>query len=469
MLNLVTAFLASHPGGEAVILKHAGGDVSTVFNPIHPPQTMQMNTDVGVKKIGVVDLKALKLASNSALETESEELKAIHCPRGAIWCIADFEMRGLGGPREAAAGGAGAWGQGDGAKTVLGKKAKAYYEAAADDWISYYDAFASYQRCRLRPRVLVDVAEIDPRTTILGSSSTLPIYVSPAAWARMGHPLGEVNITRGVAKTGITQGISATASLSVVDICAEKKALEEKGSAPVNLAYQIYVNVNHEKTKKVMQQAIEGGVNAFFVTVDSAAFGNRETDFRSQGLPGSMDDKPHTKPNVENFGGLDASLNWEDIVWLKEAAQGRPLWIKGVACVEDVELARQHGVAGVVLSNHGGRQLDHAIAPIDTLIEINERDPTLLRDLEVYIDGGVRRGTDVLKALCLGAKGVGLGRPFLFAQSAYGEDGVVRTIRILEEEIVTGMRLLGARTLKDLKPEMVQCLTGQHKTPGSDK
>ncbi|KAI5476148.1 hypothetical protein MNV49_000366 [Pseudohyphozyma bogoriensis] len=444
----VTKFLKLHPGGDAVILKEAGGDATDLFNAIHAPGTLEKSLGDGVVKVGVVDQKALNMINNSRL-AGAEQLRLIEEARKKLPPVE--LVRGVKEMEELA-------------KTVISSKAAHYYEAAADDWFSYYDSFAAYQRCRLRPRVLVDVAEIDPRTTILGSPSTLPIYVSPAAWARMGHELGEINITRGVAKTGIVQGISATASLSVEDICAEKARLESNGSAPVGLAYQIYVNRDRSKTAELMQAAIDGGCNAFFVTVDTATLGNRETDYRSQSLPGSMDDKPHTQPNKDMFGYWDASLNWKDVEWLKDHTQGRPLWLKGIQCFEDVELARKAGVKGVVLSNHGGRQLDHAMAPLDVLIEINERDPSLLQDLDVYIDGGVRRGTDVLKALCLGAKAVGLGRPFLYSQSAYGEDGVVRTIRILEEEIVNGMRLMGAPTLKDLKPEMVQCLSGQYRT-----
>ncbi|KAI5479100.1 acetolactate synthase [Pseudohyphozyma bogoriensis] len=213
-----------------------------------------------------------------------------------------------------------------------------------------------------------------------------------------------------------SDGISAGASMTVVDICAEAKALEANGSPKVALAYQIYMNRDRSKTEQLMNEAIEGGCKAFFVTVDTATFGNRQSDFSYQKLPGNMDGTPRTEPNRDVFGYWDASLNWKEIA------------------------------------------MDAGVAPLDVLIEIRQRDPTLLTDLEVYVDGGVRRGTDVLKALCLGAKGVGLGRPFLYAQSAYGEDGVVRTVRIMEEEIITGMRLLGAPTLKDLKPEMVQCL-----------
>ncbi|KAI5477940.1 L-mandelate dehydrogenase [Pseudohyphozyma bogoriensis] len=429
----VTEFLEAHPGGQSVILKHAGSDVTwAIFlhSPIHPPGTLENNLEAGVKKLGIVD----PTTANRALLPPVEQVRGIK------------QIEAL-------------------AQTVLANRAQIYYRGGSDDEQSLRDSFASFQRCRFRPRVLVDVKEVDPRTTILGSPSTLPIYVAPAAHARLGHELGEINITRGAAKTGIVQGISANSSVSLDDICQEKKDLVGQGQPDVGLAYQIYINRDRPKTEALMKKAIDGGCKGFFLTVDSPTLGNREDDFRVQELAGSMDDKPHNHPNTDVFGYYDTSVNWKDFAWIKKHAQGLPVWIKGVVTAEDVALAREHGAAGVILSNHGGRQLDYSRSPLDSLMEINARDPTLARDLEIYLDGGVRRGTDVVKALCLGAKGVGLGRPFLYAQTAFGEQGVIRAVRILEDEIVTTMRFVGARTLKDLKPEMVECLVDQYRIP----
>lgn len=185
--------------------------------------------------------------------------------------------------------------------------------------------------------------------------------------------------------------------------------------------------------------------------------------------------------SAAQFSYVDPNLTWEDIPWIKSLAPGKPLVIKGISCVEDAILAKEHGCQGIVLSNHGGRQLDGARPPIDVLQEIRRERPELLKEMEIYVDGGIRRGTDVLKALCLGAKAVGLGRPFLYAQSAYGEDGVVKAVQsmyprfilscrhwlnnhfwssvVLEEEIQTGMRLLGVTKISELKPELVECLS----------
>ncbi len=151
------------------------------------------------------------------------------------------------------------------------------------------------------------------------------------------------------------------------------------------------------------------------------------------------------------------SQTWDDIAWFRKNCK-LPLYLKGVQCVEDVELAAKHGVTGVVLSNHGGRSLDFAPAAIDVLIELRQRKPELFDQLEVFVDGGVRRGTDVLKAVALGAKAVGLGRPFLYAQSGFGEKGATRAIQIMLDEVHRGMRLLGVTSIDQLTPEMVDVL-----------
>ncbi|SCV72725.1 BQ2448_4262 [Microbotryum intermedium] len=449
-LTLLGTFCYVHeqPGGEAVILKAAGTDVTTLFDKIHPPKTLEKNQDLLGEPVGVVDPATRPkdeesdeaLQEKARLQKAREALPAVELVRGLA------EMERL-------------------ANTLLAPRAKIYYAGGSDDEQSLRDSFASYQRCRFRPRVLVDVSEVDPRTTVLNCASTLPIYIAPAAYARLGHELGEFNLTRGASKTGIVQGISANASQSFDDILAEKATMDASGRAPVGMVYQVYVNRDRRQTEAIMKQAREGGCQAFFLTVDSPTLGNREDDVRAQGLAGSMDDQPHNFPNKSTYSYYDTSVEWKDVAWIKQAAGGLPVYIKGVATHEDVELARKAGVAGVVLSNHGGRQLDSVRSPLDTLLELRRVDPTLLTDLEVYIDGGVRRGTDVLKALCLGAKGVGLGRPFLYAQTAYGEDGVVRAVRIMEEEILTGMRLLGVKKLSELRPELVECLENQYRIP----
>jgi len=180
-----------------------------------------------------------------------------------------------------------------------------------------------------------------------------------------------------------------------------------------------------------------------------------------EGQEGSAGQIDNGEVNMAGTAGAmvqndDRDMTWEKTIpWLRSVTK-LPIVIKGVQCVEDAVLAAEAGVDGILLSNHGGRQLEYSLPPIEVLYRLRRQRPDIFGKLEVYIDGGITRGTAVLKALCLGATAVGLGRPFLYAQSAYGAAGVVKIVRILEREIVTAMRLLGASNVKDLRPEMIE-------------
>jgi L-lactate dehydrogenase (cytochrome) len=305
----------------------------------------------------------------------------------------------------------------------------------------------AYRRIRFRPRVLRKVGEVDPSTEILGKKSSLPIWIAPCALAKLGHPLGEVNLTRGAGETGIMQVISSNSSCSLEELAAERTEGQE-------LAWQLYVATDRDRAEKTIKKAFNLGMSSIWLTVDAPVGGNRERDTKekiardpvsatrpylstSTFIETTLFEQPKLGEKSENSGStsaaqfsyVDPNLTWEDISWIKSLAPGKPLVIKGISCVEDAILAKEHGCQGIVLSNHGGRQLDGARPPIDVLQEIRRERPDLLKDMEVYVDGGIRRGTDVLKALCLGAKAVGLGRPFLYAQSAYGSDGVVKAVQ----------------------------------------
>lgn len=203
------------------------------------------------------------------------------------------------------------------------------------------------------------------------------------------------------------------------------------------------------------------------LTVDAPVMGKRERDRRVKGEEVEMGVN-HGKDVKKKGGGvaeaisgyIEPNLTWDDIKWFRKTCK-LPLYLKGIQTVEDVELAVKHGVEGVVLSNHGGRSLEYAPAALDVLVELRQRRPDLFDKIEVFMDGGVRRGTDVLKAVALGAKAVGLGRSFLFAQSGYGQAGVTRAIQILQDEIHRGMQLLGVSSLDQLTPEMIDILPRQ--------
>jgi len=227
---------------------------------------------------------------------------------------------------------------------------------------------------------------------------------------------------------------------------------------------QLYVNANREITKKIVQHAEGRGIKGLFITVDAPQLGRREKDMRSKfsdsgsNLQSSGGDKVDRSQGaaraISSF--IDPSLQWSDIAWFKSITK-MPIILKGVQRVEDVLLAIQAGVQGVVLSNHGGRQLDFARSGIEVLAEVM---PELRRlglqdQLEIYVDGGIRRATDIIKALCLGAKGVGIGRPFLYAMSSYGFEGVDRAMQLLKDEMEMNMRLIGCTRVDQLGPEFV--------------
>ncbi|KAF3237979.1 hypothetical protein TWF192_010734 [Orbilia oligospora] len=227
---------------------------------------------------------------------------------------------------------------------------------------------------------------------------------------------------------------------------------------------QLYVNKNREITRKIVCHAEKRGCTALFITVDAPQLGRREKDMRSkfedngssvQNDNGdSMDRSQGAARAISSF--IDPSLSWKDIPWFKSIT-GMKIVLKGVQRVEDVIKACEAGVDGVVLSNHGGRQLDTAPSGIEILAAampiLKERG--LENKIEIYIDGGIRRASDIVKALCLGARGVGIGRPFLYAMSAYGLAGVDRAMQLLKDEMEMNMRLIGAPTIADLEENMV--------------
>ncbi|QRV75975.1 FMN-dependent alpha-hydroxy acid dehydrogenase [Ceratobasidium sp. AG-Ba] len=473
----VTGFLKDHPGGIAPILKVAGSDATRIFVPIHPPDTL--GTLPPGMHLGSVDPATMPALSTQLTEEELriERARAALPPPDAAINLADIEKL---------------------ARTVLNQTAWAYYRSAGDDEFSYRENAYAFRRYWFRPRVMNKVSSIQTSTTILGIPTSLPIFVSPAALARLGHPQGEVGITRGVASEGIIQGISINASCSLQEITDARTTdfspsastaplgspsqTHSSSNAPPTrtengqqhddktqpLIFQIYLNKQRELSESLLRKVESMGFRALMVTVDAAVAGNRELDRRAKQPesssfgPAQYGAKPSNGNNSQGVaqaisGYQDPDVCWADIAWIRSITN-LPLVIKGIQCVEDAEKAYEHGVEGIVLSNHGGRELDFSPPPIDVLYELRQKRPDIFEDgkMEVFIDGGVRRGTDVLKALCLGAKAVGLGRPFLYANAAWGEEGVRRTVQIMREEIETGMRLLGVTRIQDLKPEHVK-------------
>lgn len=226
---------------------------------------------------------------------------------------------------------------------------------------------------------------------------------------------------------------------------------------------QLYVNKNRAITERIIKHAENRGCRGLFITVDAPQLGRREKDMRSKFSDVGSNVQSTGGDNVDRSQGaaraissfIDPSLSWRDIPWFLSVTK-MPILLKGVQRVEDVIRAIEVGVQGVVLSNHGGRQLDFARSGIEVLAEVMPvlRERNWQDRIEIYIDGGIRRSTDMIKALCLGARGVGIGRPFLYAMSAYGLPGVDRAMQLLKDEMEMNMRLIGCSKVDQLNPTL---------------
>ncbi|KAA1470386.1 glyoxylate dehydrogenase [Dentipellis sp. KUC8613] len=438
--HLMQGCCPEHPGGSKIILKYAGKDATEAYEPIHPPDAITTHLPID-KHLGVVDPETVVKVVKEVTEEERRRQALVEArpPLAEVLNLHDFEAV---------------------ARAVLTDKAWAYYSSASDDEITIRENRLAYQRVWFRPRILRDVSKVDWSTTILGQNSSLPVYISATALGKLGHPDGELNLTRAAGKHGVIQMIATLASCSFDEIM--------DAAAPNQPFFlQLYVNGDREITRRYVQHAEKRGVKALFITVDAPQLGRREKDMRMKFVGDDAGAEVQRGQDVKKDEGvaraissfIDPTLSWKDIPWFKSITK-MPIILKGVATAEDALMAYDAGVQGIVLSNHGGRQLDTARSGLEVLVEVTTAfrargvrlpSPTF----DIFIDGGVRRASDVLKAIALGASAVGVGRPFLYAFSAYGQEGVEKAIQIFRDEFEMNMRLLGARTLDEIVPEMV--------------
>lgn len=329
------------------------------------------------------------------------------------------------------------------ASKTASSKTWAFYSSAATDLITRDANKSCFDRIWFRPRVLRNVRSVDTRTKILGVDFKLPLFVSPAAMAKLIHPEGECAIARACESRDIMQGVSISWLLCnwlpVVLMTPQisnnsSYTMDELRTAASSASFffQLYVNRDRAKSAALLRQCSENpSIKAIFVTVDAAWPGKREADERVKADESlSVPMSPSKASNDKKGGGLgrvmagfiDPGLTWEDLRWVREHTH-KPVCLKGVMSADDALLALKAGMDGILLSNHGGRNLDTSPASIITLLEIQKRCPEVLEKMEVYVDSGIRRGTDILKAICLGATAVGMGRSMLFATN-YGQEGV---------------------------------------------
>ncbi|CAJ0552399.1 Ff.00g063780.m01.CDS01 [Fusarium sp. VM40] len=338
------------------------------------------------------------------------------------------------------------------ASEKLSTSAREFYDAGSSDQITVRENTTVYSKYRLRPRVLVDVSKADTTTRVFGQKIPFPLCVSPAGIQAMAHPEGELATSRACAKRGVHMGVSSFSNYSVEDIRAAGLAV---GS--LHHVMQLYSMQDRVAQLRIIKRAEKAGCTAIFLTADSPVLGVRynelRNDFRTpEGLALPMLERTSEAVRAQTHDDGFTSFNsdshsWaNEIPWLRSVTKMQ-IWIKGVLTAEDVHLAIQYGCDGVIVSNHGGRQLDQAPATIDAL-------PECVRaangKIEVHIDGGIRNGTDIFKALALGAKCVWIGRPTIWGLAYDGEAGVIKTLDILYSEFRRCMQLCGCKSIADI-------------------
>ncbi len=322
---------------------------------------------------------------------------------------------------------------------------------SGDEWTLRQNR-AAFARWTFRPRVLCDVSRISTATTVLGQPIELPVVVGPVAYQQLYHPDGECATARAAAAAGTAMAVSTFCTRSHEEIAAAAPGLRQW--------CQVYVFQDRRVTREHLAGAADAGCSAVVLTVDTPRLAQRERDIRVGFEVPSDLPLPYARSAVgdaasnpaDQFALLDASVSWRDLEWI--ADEGRlPVVLKGIVTAEDAQLAVEHGAAAVVVSNHGGRQLDGAPATLDALPEVVE---AVGGRVEVYLDGGIRRGTDVAKALALGARAVLAGRAPVFGLAAAGDDGVRHVLELLREELALTLCLLGCASPEEITQTHVQ-------------
>ncbi|XP_066233399.1 2-Hydroxyacid oxidase 2 isoform X1 [Saccopteryx leptura] len=337
------------------------------------------------------------------------------------------------------------------ARERLSKSTWDYIEGGAGEGFTRDDNIAAFKKIRLRPRYLKDVSQVDTRTTIQGEEISAPIGISPTGFHCLAWPDGEMSTARAAQAARVCYITSTYSSCTLEDIVA---------TAPRGFRwFQLYVQSDRQLNQKLIQRAESLGFRALVVTVDVPKVGKRRHDVRNQmNFKTNLLLKDLQSPKERNsmpylqMSPIDSSFCWNDLSWLQSITQ-LPIILKGILTKEDAALAVKHKVQGIIVSNHGGRQLDDVPASIDALTEVVA---AVRGKLEVYLDGGVRTGNDVLKALALGAKCVFLGRPVLWGLASKGEHGVEEVLNILKDEFHTSMALTGCRSVPEISRDLIQ-------------
>ena len=312
-----------------------------------------------------------------------------------------------------------------------------YIASGAADEVTLRWNREAFDRIKLQPRVLVDVSRIDTSVEMFGQKFDLPILLAPVGLQRLYHPDGEVAAARGGAEAQATYVISSYSTTPLEEIAA---------AASGSTWFQIYLQPDRDFTLDVVRRAESAGVRAFCVTVDLPVIGVRNRMDRARfAVPAGMS-CPHM---MENFTG--SPVTWADVEWLRSVTK-LPVMLKGILNPDDAELAVESGVSGIIVSNHGARDLDTVPATIDALPRVADR---VEGRIPVLMDGGIRRGTDVLKALAFGAEAVLIGRPFCYGLAVGGSRGVVKVVELLRREFEIAMALTGHTSIAGIDRSVI--------------
>ncbi|PVI02988.1 mitochondrial cytochrome b2-like protein [Periconia macrospinosa] len=440
-----TRFMPEHPGGADVIRRYAGRDATKVYGEVHSPNLVQMTLHPS-EVIGEIDDSTITFDAHQSTATKTTSSTQAEMPSlDNIINLYDLE---------------------DVASKHLSQKAWAYINGASNDNITRDENQALMRRIWFRPSVMRDVSSVGTRAKLLGTDLECPIFICPTGAVRMAGNEGEIALAKAAATMGIIQCIATASSYPLEEIL---------DATPERAFFQLYVNKDRQKSEALIKQINESGkVRALFITVDVPVISKREADERVK--PDVVIDTANIKTHKggsdkkgagmtrQNSGFIDSALSWNDIEWLRGHTK-LPIVVKGIQSWRDAKMAVQYGCQGIVVSNHGGRAADTAQPAILTLLELQKNCPEVFSALEVLIDGGFRRGSDVVKAICLGASGVGIGRPMLYAVQ-YGQVGVEHAIQILREEIETAMQLCGMTDLiRDSSPDYVNTCQIDHLVP----
>uniref|UniRef100_A0A6G1SFN6 (S)-2-hydroxy-acid oxidase n=1 Tax=Aceria tosichella TaxID=561515 RepID=A0A6G1SFN6_9ACAR len=328
----------------------------------------------------------------------------------------------------------------------LSKESLGYYASGADEEITLRANVESFKKLKILPRFLRDVASVDMRLEVFGQQINCPIGASPSAMHKLAHPEGELATARGLCRMGSIMTLSTLSTTSLEDVARSSPGLVKW--------FQLYLFVDRKESLKLIKRAEAAGFKALVLTVDAPKFGTRRRDIKNNfkvaaNFVANFDQS--SAKGLQSLDYIDASIKWADISWLKSVTK-MPVLIKGLMTVEDSLMALEYKADGIVVSNHGGRQLDGVPATIEVLPAIAR---ALNGRLPIFIDGGIRTGSDAFKCLALGATMVFVGRPILWGLACDGAHGVEQVMRLLRDELELTMKLSGCPSLKDISPSMV--------------